>query len=250
MEGVAYRQFLELERDHWWFQGRRGNYFTILGHYLNGRTDLDIVDVGCGVGGMLPELARFGRPIGVDADPGSVEICRERGFHHSFVGGGSELPLRSESHDLVTLFDCLEHLEDDEGALREVHRVLRPGGHAFFSVPAYQFLFSNNDRVAHHVRRYTRGELVRKARAAGLQVKKATYVNFVLFPVILPTLLMVKTKERLFPRVDDTRTNLSKPPPKWANSLLAGIFGGEGKLLKHVSMPFGHSLVMLVTRPD
>lgn len=225
------------------------NYFTILRRHLGEARDLAIVDVGCGVGGMLPELQRFGRPIGIDADPESVRICRERGFPNSFVGGGSELPLSSASQDLVTLFDCLEHLADDCGALREVHRVLREGGRAFFSVPAYQFLFSNNDRVAHHMRRYTRGELVRKARDAGLEIEKATYVNFLLFPIILPAVLLLKAKERLFPKQDDTRTNLSHPPPRLANAMLARIFGGEGRLLRYLSMPFGHSLVLLARKP-
>lgn len=248
MDHVAYRQFLELERDHWWFQGRRRCYFAILEHYLGNLRGLNVVDVGCGMGGMLPELKRFGEPVGIDADLESIRICRERGFTRSFVGGGAELPLRDGSQDLVTLFDCLEHLEDDRRALAEIRRVLRRGGHAFFSVPAYQFLYSNNDRVAHHFRRYTRGELVAKVRGAGLAVVKATYVNVALFPAILPAVLALKAKERLFPKPDDTRTNLSLKPPRWANKLLAGVFGGEGRLLRHVSAPFGHSLALLARK--
>lgn len=250
MEGVAYEQFLQLERDHWWFLGRRRCYFRILEPHLPaGRRDLRIADVGCGVGGMLPELARYGRPIGIDADARSVQICRERGFPNSFIGGGAELPLASDSHDLVTLFDCLEHLEDDRRALGEIRRVLKPGAIACLSVPAWQFLYSNNDRVAHHCRRYTRGGLVAKARAAGLEIVRATYVNVALFPLILPAVLAMKAKEALFPRPDDTRTNLSHVPPRWLNGVLAAIFGGEGRVLRRVSAPFGHSLVLIARRP-
>ncbi len=250
MEGVAYDQFLELERDHWWFIGRRRSYFTILERFLPPRPGLAVADVGCGVGGMLPELKlRYGDAVGVDADRRSIEICHERGFARSFVGGDVGLPLRDASQDLVTLFDCLEHVDDDRGVLREVTRVLKPGGTAFFSVPAYQFLYSNNDKVAHHKRRYTRGDLVAKARTAGLVVRKATYVNVVLFPLILPAVLALKTKERLFPKEGDTRTNLSSSPSPLLNGLLAAIFGGEGKVLRYVSAPFGHSLVMVAMRP-
>lgn len=251
MEGVAYRQFLELERDHWWFIGRRRSYFTILERFCP-KAALDAVaDVGCGVGGMLPELdRRYGHAVGLDADPESIKICRERGFERSFVAGADRLPLRADSHDLLTYFDCIEHIPDDRATLREIVRVLKPGGTAFFSVPAYQFLFSNNDRVAHHQRRYTKGELVGKAREAGLEVVWATYVNVVLFPIILPAVLALKAKERLFPKEGDTRTNLSKKPNKLTNPILAAIFGGEGKVLRRVPAPFGHSLVVVARKPS
>lgn len=249
MEGVAYEQFLTLERDHWWFIGRRRCYFPILDRFLPARSGLRILDVGCGMGGMLPELARFGRVIGIDSDRRSVEICRERGFANSFQGGAMQIPARSESADLVTFFDCIEHLPDDRAALADAFRVLAPGGTLFVSVPAYQFLYSNNDRVAHHFRRYTRGDLVAKARAAGFEIAKATYVNVLLFPLIAPAVLLFKLKETLFPKPDDARTNLSHVPPRFVNALLATIFGCEGRLLRFVSAPFGHSLVLVARKP-
>jgi SAM-dependent methyltransferase len=249
MEGVAYEQFLKLERDHWWFIGRRRCYLPILERFLPRKSGLRILDVGCGMGGMLPELARFGDVIGIDSDRRSIEICRERGFGNSFLGGAMQIAAASGCADLVTFYDCIEHLPDDRAALAEAHRVLAPGGTLFVSVPAYQFLYSNNDRVAHHFRRYTRGELVAKARAAGFEVVKATYVNVFLFPLIAPAVLLFKLKERLFPKPDDSRTNLSHVPPRAVNSLLAAVFGGEGKILRHVSAPFGHSLILIGRKP-
>jgi len=252
VEGIAYEQFLSLERDHWWFVGRRASYFRILARHLPGDErgrNLEIADIGCGVGGMLPELNAFGRPLGVDSDLRSIQICRERGFERSFVGGAQVLPLANSSQDLLTFFDCLEHLDDDRAALLEVGRVLKPGGLACFTVPAYQFLFSNNDRVAHHRRRYTRSGLVEKIRAAGLKVERATYVNVVLFPLILPAVLLLKLKERLFPIEDDPRSNLSHRPGRLINRLLAAVFGGEGRVLRHVSAPFGHSLLVVARKP-
>ncbi len=251
MEGVAYEQFLTLEREHWWFIGRRRNYLTVLGAHLERAQktrDLAILDVGCGVGGMLPELARFGRPVGLDSDAESIAICHRRGFPDCRVAAGERIPVDDASQDLVTLFDCLEHTDDDTVALREVARVLKPGGFAFFSVPAYQFLFSNNDRVAHHKRRYTRGALTARVRAAGMDVAQSSYVNFLLFPLILPVLLLVKLKERLFPKANDPRTNLTRRMPAPLNALFTAVFGFEGKILRHVSMPFGHSLICVARK--
>lgn len=249
MEGVAYEQFLNLERDHWWFIGRRRSYFRILEHRLARKQGLAILDVGCGVGGMLPELARLGTPVGIDADEGSIAICKRRGFTDCKVASGTTLPIVSGTQDLVTLFDTIEHVDDDVGALREAHRALKPGGTVFISVPAYQFLYSNNDKVAHHKRRYTKGGLKRRVREAGFDVVHATYVNVVLFPLILPAVLLLKLKEALFPKPDDTRTNLSHTPAPIVNRTLAAIFGGEGHVLKSISAPFGHSLVLVGRKP-
>ncbi len=249
MEDVAFLQFQHLERDHWWFIGRRRSYFAILERFAPRRAGQAVADVGCGVGGMLQDLRRFGEPVGLDSDLESIRCCRGRGFARCLVAGAGCLPFRSASQDLVTLFDCLEHLEDDAAALAEVARVLKPGGIAFFSVPAYPFLYANNDRVAHHQRRYTRGGLRCRVERAGLEVAHATYVNVVLFPLILPAVLLKKLRERLLPREGDQRTNLSSTPPRPLNALLAWIFGGEGRWLARVPAPFGHSLALVARKP-
>lgn len=257
MDPTAYRQFLEFEREHWWFRSRRTLYFDLLEravrkHLQTGADprQLESLDVGCGMGGMLPDLRRFGEPNGIEIELEGVRVCRERGFERTMIGSGYGLPHRAASLDLVTLFDTIEHIEDDERVLREVERVLRPGGLLMISVPAYQFLYANNDRVAHHCRRYTRGELVRKAQSAGLEVMKATYVNTFLFPLILPAVLLIKLKERLFGVADgDDTTNLSYQLPRWLNRMLEGIFSSERFPLRHISFPVGHSLAFVARRP-
>lgn len=254
MDRTAFKQFALLEERHWWFRGRRALYLPLLEHTLAKRLgraprELRVVDAGCGTGGFLGPLARFGSVSGFELDEPAIAWCRERGFPRSFVGRSDRLPLRDASVDLLTLFDVLEHTPDDAAVLRELVPALRPGAHLALSVPAYQWLYSNNDRVAHHYRRYTRGELVRKLRAAGLQVVKATYVNVTLAPLIVPAVLALKLKQRLAPVRDDPTTNLSYVPPAPLNALLGGIFGGERHLLRHVSAPFGHSLFAVAERP-
>lgn len=243
MDQTAYRQFIELERSHFWFVGRRRIFFELLDRELNGRNDAVVLDVGCGAGGMLGPLARYGDVTGLDTAPELVEFCRSRGFDRVDVASAYELPVPRESADLITLFDTLEHIPDDLRALRECRRAMAPGGLVFISSPAYQFLYANNDRVAHHERRYTASELRRKLLASGFAPTKITYFNSLLFPAILPAVLARKLWERFTPPSD--RTNLSLELPPALNRLLGAVMSSERHLLSRISFPFGHSLIAI-----
>jgi SAM-dependent methyltransferase len=254
VERSAFDQFARLQADHWWFRGRRTLYTDLLTHVLRRDLareprDLRVLDVGCGAGGWIEPLSVFGHVTGVELDEPSIRYCREQALHRTLVGRVDALPVPDASHDLACLWDVIEHVPDDLGVLAEARRVLRPGGHLAISVPAYQFLYANNDRVAHHQRRYTRGLLVRRVRAAGFEVRKATYVNVALSPVIIPLVLLRKLRERLAPVADDSYNNLDVGVPRPVNALLAGIFGGERHVLRHVSAPFGHSLLLVARKP-
>jgi SAM-dependent methyltransferase len=247
VEETANRQFVELERTHFWFVGRRRIFFGLLDRELNGRTDATVLDVGCGAGGMLEPLSRYGEVTGVDMQRELVDFCHERGFENVVVGSAYELPAGERSVDLLTLFDTIEHVPDDARVLAEVRRVLRPGGLVFISVPAYQFLYANNDRVAHHERRYTAGRLRRRLIEAGLEPTQVTYFNTLLFPAILPAVLVKKLIERISDPGD--RTNLSHTMNPTLNRALAATMGSERRLLSRISMPFGHSIIAIARSP-
>jgi len=243
VEETANRQFVELERTHFWFVGRRRIFFALLDRELSGRSGIRILDVGCGAGGMLEPLARYGSVTGIDSQPELVEFCRQRGFPNVVLGSAYELPAETGTIDLVTLFDTIEHVPDDIRALRECRRVLAPEGRVFISTPAYQFLYANNDRVAHHERRYTARGLRDKLAAAGLEAVKLTYFNALLFPAILPAVLAKKAIEHISDPGE--RTNLSHSMNPALNRVLGAIMGSERRLLARVSLPFGHSIIAI-----
>jgi len=249
VDDVAYELFERLESKHWWLRGRRAVYFGLLDELLPHNGQISSLDVGCGYGAMIPELERYGPASGIDLFPEAVEHCRRRGFGRVQEGSAYELPARGESFGLVSFFDCLEHLDDDLAALREAHRVLRPGGFVVISAPAYRLLYANNDRVAHHRRRYTRAEIGSRLEQAGFDVRKSTYVNTLLFPLILPLVLIKKLRERLLPIEGDVTTNLTHRVPQTVNEVLYRVFASELPLLKRATFPFGHSIFAVGVKP-
>ena len=251
MEATAYQQFLELEREHWWFRGRRTVYLGLLEHHLGGERPPRILDLGCGVGGFLGGLARLGgRVFPTDISAESLVRCRERGFPGGVVSSGYALPYATAAFDLVCLFDAIEHIEDDARVLREVARILKPGGLVMLTVPAYQFLYANNDRVAQHHRRYSRARLRAAIEPSGLSIERNSHSNVLLFPLILPAVLAIKALESFVPRkLDPDHTNLSWPMPAWMHSLLHAIFAAELPFTRRFDWPAGHSIACIARKP-
>ncbi|MHC4941734.1 MAG: class I SAM-dependent methyltransferase [Planctomycetota bacterium] len=251
MDDLAYKQFLKLEKTHWWFIGRRNIFFTLLDHHLGEKNDLRIMDVGCGFGGMLDGLSGLGHAMGMEIDLDSAKACQERGFSGMCLGSGYDMPVRTGSLDLITLFDAIEHIEDDERVVRQCAEALKPGGHLMITVPAYQFLYADNDRIAHHLRRYSLPRLKRIVRSADLDVVKGTHYNILLFPLILPAVLLLKLKQKIRGPLKEGRegaTNLSYNYPRIVAFLLKTIFSSERHLLKYVSIPFGHSIALIARK--
>ncbi|MEM7200318.1 MAG: methyltransferase domain-containing protein [Planctomycetota bacterium] len=250
MEAHVYDQFAELEKTHFWFHGRREIFFELIGRSLKqaGLGDrsgsLDILEIGCGAGGMLEPLSRYGEVTALDFSHDAMAYCKKRGFSRVVAGSGTHVPFADQTFDLVALFDVIEHIEDHQGVLEEARRVLRPGGKVFLSVPAYQWLYSQNDHVVHHLRRYTASQLRDVVVAAGLRPEKVTYFNTFLFPLILPALVVLKLKERLFGRPEG-ETNLHHGFPQPINSAFGMVMSSEKRLLRHIEFPFGHSLIAL-----
>ncbi len=253
MDKVAYQQFLNLEKTHWWFIGRRTIFFSLLDKFLPEKDGLLILDVGCGFGGMLDGLSRLGHAMGIEIDMESAKVCRDRGFKGICLGSGYDLPIREKSLDLITIFDAIEHIKDDEKVVRQCATALKPGGHIMITVPAYQFLYADNDRVSHHLRRYTLSKLKCLTHSAGLEVIKGTYFNVILFPLILPAVMLIKIKQAIrgpIPEGKKGSTNLSYKYPSLLSFILRTIFCSERHLLKRISMPFGHSIVLIARKPN
>lgn len=244
MERDFYARYFELEERHWWFQARRHILLRVLDRRLVGRTGLALLDLGCGTGRTTQALSRFGTVWGVDADPEAVRFCRERGLAEVQLLTDWRLPFADDSFDLVTALDVIEHVDDDEAIVREVGRVLRPGGTALLTVPAYQLLWGAQDEISHHKRRYRAGQLDRILTASGLRPILTTYFNTVLFPAVAAVRLL----RRIRPARGALRSDFEMTPPGRLNAMLTRLFSVEAEVVGRIRLPFGVSILALATK--
>jgi SAM-dependent methyltransferase len=246
MEQRFYAEYAAIQDRHWWFVGRRrligAAIEASLPSSVNGRR---ILDIGCGTGTMLAELRRFGDVHGVDAEPEAVEFCHSRGEDQVQLASGVEVPHPDGSFDLVTLLDVIEHVDDDQTLLLEARRVLAAGGSLFVTVPAYQWMWGNQDEIAHHKRRYTRPQLCHSLGRAGFLVERASYFNTLLFAPIAAIRLM----RRLAPKPRDVRSDFELNQPGPLNSALTAVFSRESDLVRNRDLPFGVSILALASVP-
>jgi len=242
MEREIYDRMRVLEQTHWWFTARR----EILGAEI-GRLPLPprarILEVGCGPGGNLELLKRFGEVRAIEPDAESRAYAAERSG--LTVEGGllpDGLPDLGGPFDLIAAFDVVEHVEDDAGAVAALAARLKPGGFLVTTVPAYAWLWSEHDARHHHKRRYALPAYRRLFDGAGLKVRRATYFNTLLFPPIAAVRLAKTAARRR--GGDDERL-----PPPALNGLLRGLFAAEASILKVVDLPFGVSILLIAERP-
>ncbi len=240
MDPSYYREMAAVEDRHWWFEGRRRILGAVLDRLAPG-PEAEVLEVGCGTGGNLPMLARYGRLHACEPEAEARALAEARGLATVAAGGlPDDLPFGEKPFDLIALLDVLEHVAEDEASLAALHARLKPGGALLVTVPAYMFLWSAHDEVNHHVRRYTRGDLVRKLRAAGFRVRRATYFNTILFPVIAAV--------RLVGRVAGKGGSDLGLPGDVANRLLTRIFASERHVVPRLSLPFGVSILAVAER--
>jgi SAM-dependent methyltransferase len=171
---------------------------------------------------------------GANSQSGALAFCRERGLDKVRLGAGEELPYDDATFDLVTAFDVVEHMDDDLAGLKEMRRVLRPGGRVLLFVPTFMFLWGLQDEVSNHRRRYRLPELRRVLEHAGFEVERMTYANITFFlPILLVRKLMRFTGIRAA-----TENNINVPA---LNGILGRLFGAESWILRRMNLPFGVS---------
>jgi ubiquinone/menaquinone biosynthesis C-methylase UbiE len=231
------------ERDHFWFRGFRRFVEPIVAGVAAVRS-LRILDCGCGTGNNLAWLQRYGRAYGVDLSSAGLQFARGRHAARLARASAARLPFPDGSFDLVTSFDVLYALDDatEREAIREMRRVLVPGGHLLVNAAALEALRGNHSILSDEVRRYSRGDLRVRLESAGLRVRRLTYTNL----SILPLIAAVRLAQRITGH-QGSEAEISIPPAP-VNFALSALLAVEAAALRVVDMPIGSSLVALAQK--
>jgi SAM-dependent methyltransferase len=244
MERDVYARMAELEQEHWWFVARRAILVETLTRLVDLPPAARVLEAGCGTGGNLAMLSRFGKVSAFEPSAQARRMARENGAFDVREGQlPDKIPFEPGGFDLVAALDVLEHVDEDLKSMRALWSQLRPGGWALITVPAFSFLWSAHDERHHHKRRYARDELVVRIRAAGLSPVFVTYFNSVLFPLIAGV-RVVKKALRLTDVEDD------KMPAQLVNRTLRAVFASERHLVGRLPLPFGVSLLVVARKAE
>ncbi len=254
MQNEDYEYLYQLEETFWWFAGMRAISAVLIDPYLQTPQDRAILDAGCGTGGNLEWLRRYagnGHTVGLDYAHTALRFCQQQGQRALVQASATDLPFADASFDLVTSFDVLVQIPGagaDEQAMREMQRVLKPGGLAFVRGAAYEWMKSGHDAALDTQRRYTLSELSGKLERAGFTVLRQTYANSLLFPVAALRRLVLK---RL--GLADSGSDV-KPLPaslQWVNRWFERALWAEADWLRRADLPFGLSAICIARRdPD
>jgi SAM-dependent methyltransferase len=240
----------EIEAEHFWFVSRNELISWLTRRFAP--APARALEVGCGTGFVLFALRDAlpkTRLVGSELHTLGLQTARKR---HGDAVELFQMDARqthlAESVDLVGAFDVLEHIPQDEAVLAEIFRVLAPGGVLIATVPQHPWMWSAEDDLAKHQRRYCRGELARKAAAAGLEPVYQTSFTTLAFPLMVASRLLARLKATSRTLAEQTEAEFELSPG--LSRVLLALARLEQVLRKcGVPLPFGGSQVLVARRP-
>ncbi len=234
-----------LEARNFWFRARNRLIVWALQRQVTAFTDF--LEVGCGTGYVLQGVAAAfpdAHLCATEAQTEGLQFAAARVPRAAFLQmDARQMPFDRE-FDAVGAFDVIEHIAEDEAVLAQMHRALRPGGSLLLTVPQHPFLWSEYDVRAHHVRRYTAGELRQKLARAGYEIVKMTSFVSVLLPLMMLSRLTRRTAAPDYDPLAELRIGAV------TNALLERALDAERLLIRAgITLPCGGSLLAVARRP-
>lgn len=257
---ASFDLLLQMQERHFWYRGRHRFLLAALQHWLRrhaaSQTFRHAIDLGGGCGGWVRYLRHrtpdlFAELALADSSRQALTLARPLvgeqtpRFQIDLLNLGW-----SDRWDVAFALDVLEHLPEDEAALRQIGHALTPGGLCFVTVPALQFFWSYNDEIVGHLRRYRRSDLMRLAQRTGLELLDARYFQFFLSPLVwLSRMRRIGVADRSPERVRTILARTHRVPIAPINGLLSLIFGSETPLGLWLGFPWGTSVLGVFAKP-
>ena len=247
-----------MQREHFWYSGRHRFLEVAFRWVLNETVHPSpcVLDAGAGAGGWVSQLLnRASLPnvrlaAGDSSEVSLAYLANMRGLDKAYHLDLMQL-YWTDHWDCIFSLDVIEHLEDDQKALAELYRALRPGGYLILAVPALHFFWSYNDEFARHKRRYNKDDIKGLAMSAGFEVVRQRYFMFLLSPLLWLSRLKKPLLDESDPvAVSEYLEATHRVPHPVMNKLLAAIFSLESPLGWYLPFPWGTSLMAVLRKPS
>jgi SAM-dependent methyltransferase len=230
---------------HFWFRGFHQFVAPVIAATLDDRSAVRTLDCGSGTGDNLVLLAPAGYGVGVDLSRPGLALTKAAGFG-GVCGDVVSLPFLDARFDLATSFDVRQQIQDDHGAVREMARVVKPGGTVVLTVAALACLHGDHNVVWDEIRRYTPASALALVRQAGLTPVRVSFLFASLFPILLVSRTLQRLTRRLRPLSEQSDITVPSAP---LNTVLTWIVLAEAHLSRLIPMPFGSSLLVVARKP-
>lgn len=233
------------EDKNFWFRSRNKLIVWALGKYnVSFRSFLEI---GCGTGYVLSGISNAfpGRELfGSEIFTTGLSFAAERLASSQLMQMDARAIPFADEFDVIGAFDVLEHIEEDDEVLAQIHRALSPGGVVLVTVPQHQWLWSKFDEDDHHVRRYSAKELQKKLETVRFKILRSTSFVSILLPAMVVSRLFMRKRTVESP---DSLNELRISP--WLNAIFGYMLGIESWLIRlGINLPIGGSLLVVAMK--
>ena len=242
---VAEPEFETLRRESysWWYVARRKLLREAVAQAMRGKLEGRVLDLG---GAAQLEISNSDciRTVNAHSSLAVLAFRQIEGSRNLVCSSLEDLGFVSNSFDAVVAGDMLQMVPDDRKALRELRRILKDGGVLCLTVPAFPFLWGEDDEAYGHQRRYTASELRRKLNNSGFEISRVSYLVATGF---LPSIVGRSFKD-LFQK--STSRPISNGDSRLANAAMVALLDLERHLIRYINLPFGTRVVCWARKPS
>lgn len=241
MQISEYKNIYDNEGSHFFYTSTHELILSLVSKFKPKGEQIKILDAGCGTGLLAKKLDKFGEVYAIDESAEAIKFSKKRGLKNLKRASVDNIPFKNSSFDIITCMDVIYHKGvDDQRAIDEFSRVLKPGGIIILKAPAFNWLKGSHDIVVETRKRYTINELKKLIRNADLQIIKASYFFMFLFPFV--------ALRRVMDKFRSSHSSEIGRMPKSVNLILDKIIKLESKLLQKVNLPFGVSAIVIAKK--
>lgn len=241
MKKQEYDKINNLEKTHWWYVGMREISLKTLSRFTNS-LNLEILDVGCGTGGNMEGLSRFGRVFGIDLNETAITYCKQKNLNCRTFDMTSIVNLEKK-FDLITFFESLSQLPQQKAfnVIKGLNQVLNSKGIVLIREPAFGLSAGNHDIDVGTLTRFKKIELENELISNGFNILYSSYINSLLYvPIVLKRKVDIFLKKEVSSDVYEHS--------KFINIIFLTVLRLENKLLSFFKFPFGVTILIIAQK--